>query len=124
MSTLAARLWNLIQERHFRKLNKEKLNDLGSAINIVHVDDIQIIVLNQDPGDFIRIHASVVIDHLQKVIPGGIGSRRLYSQDDNGIFIKLIMDGNGLFLGRELCSQGQQSNLLKLLEKEANPLTE
>ena len=86
---------------------------LYSSFEIVVVNDTMIVLTDMDIGKSVTNDADNVIDCLQQIIPGGIGSRAVYYRDSCLRYDRLKVEDD-VFAGFQHCTSHQQGYFSKL----------
>jgi hypothetical protein len=94
-------------------LSKRKAMQLYSSFEIVVTNDTMIVLTDIGIGKSVTNDADNVIDCLQKIIPGGIGSRAVYYRDSCLRYDRLRVE-DGVFAGFQHCTSHQQGYFSKL----------
>ncbi len=94
-------------------LSQRETMQLHSSFEIVVTNDTMIVITDMDIGKSVTNDADNVIDCLQQIIPGGIGSRAVYYRDSCLRYDRLRVE-DGVFAGFQHCTSHQQEYFSKL----------
>ena len=86
---------------------------MNSKFEIKIVNDLFILLVDLDKGKSVTNDVRRVINVLKKVIPGGIGVRKIYYKDSFGRFDQIKVK-DGTFSGFAPCSKSQQSKMAEM----------
>ncbi len=86
---------------------------MNSTFEIKSINDLFILLIDLDKGKSVTNDARRVVGVLRKIIPGGIGSRKIYYKDSYGRFDQINVK-DGKFCGFSPCTKSQQSKIAEL----------
>lgn len=84
-----------------------------ATFEIQAINDLFILLIDQDQGKSVTNAAHRVIDVLEKLVPEGIGHRKVYYKDTMGRIDQLKVK-NRRFDGFAPCSESQQRTIIEM----------